>query len=457
VDAEHRPVAVASRSGRSLLAIVLLALALWCPQSASSATQAGLVVIPRPKAQLGLSYFKLAGAPGQMLNAGGIELRNLSASQLRISLAAVNGQTLSTLGSGYASPGAKPRGSTRWLHVGRRMVVLSPHRAAVVAVSVALPRTAAPGDYLSGVSIEALEQSTHSEPRKGIAIASVDRYVIGVESAVAGPRYPRLRITGVELQRQPTGLTILLLAHNFGNVILQHTFGRALVTDAHGTVAEVGLGPGTFVSGTAIAYPIATVGAHPAKGTVYRVRAYLLYPGGSTRVDSDVRAGNVAAPAQQPHEVASKARPHTASRNSTTTVVLLASLAALLLLAVVLLLVRKRRRSTRSALATVEAALAHSASSGQPVSLISVALPAGAGADGELVAAVRQRLRHADRLCRLEGGGLLVVAADTAPETAEAIAEDLRRQLERVNGGAGVVVTVLAPEDGASAAELLAR
>jgi LPXTG-motif cell wall-anchored protein len=437
--------------------MVLLALALWGSPPASSATQAGLVVIPRPKAQLGLSYFKLAGAPGQQLRAGGIELRNLSARQLRISLVAVNGQTLSTLGSGYASPTAKPLGSTRWLYVARRLVVLAPHRAAVVPVSVALPRTAAPGDYLSGVSVEALEQSTHSEPRKGIAIASVDRYVIGVETSVAGPRYPRLRITGVELQRQPTGLTILLLARNFGNVILQHTFGRALVTDGGSTVAEVGLGPGTFVSGTTIAYPIATVSAHPPKGTVYRVRAYLLYPGGSTRIDGDVRASKVAAPVKQPHEVGSKASSHSGSDSSATLVALLGALAALLLLAVGFLLVRKRRRSARPALAVVEAALAHSAVSGQPLSLISVTLPAGAAAGGELVATVRQRLRQADELCQLDSGGWLVVAADTTPETAEAIAGDLRRQLERVNGGVGTVVAVRAPEENVSAAELLAR
>ncbi len=445
------------RGGAWVLAGVLamvLAATLGVPQPARAGMQSGLRVVPRPSSQLGLSYFKLGARPGQTVHAGAIELRNLSAGTLRVALAAVNGQTLSTLGSGYASPVSQPQRSTRWLRVSRRLVVLAPHHSAMLPVSVQVPRNAAPGDYLSGVSIEALGQNVHSAPRKGIAIASVDRYVIGVEIAIAGPRRPLIRITGVELQHEPTGLTFLLKASNLGNVILQHTFGRALVTYGHLTVAEMGLGPGTFVTGTSIAYPVAVIHRQPRAGSVYRVRAYLLYPGGSARVDTNVRVGPAVAPAPQLRGGPAKRRKAAAAGPSARLLALAGALAVLLLAGVVLLLVR-RRRARRSPLRVLAAALAASRGSGQPVGLIAVTLPAGTAAGAQLLRTVRSRVRQADRLCRLPDGGVLVVAADTDRDTVEALAGDLRRHVERTRGGVSVAVLHVVGDP--SAAELLAR
>jgi len=448
------------RRGGSLLAAVLVAAGCGA-QPASSATQSGLVVVPRPSSRVGLSYFKLGTRPGQTLRAGAIELRNLSANRLRVAVAAVNGQTLSTLGSGYASPAAKPQGSTRWLRVGRRQIMLAPHHGESLPVLVHVPHNAAPGDYLSGVSIEALNQSAEGSSQKGVAIASVDRYVIGVEVSVAGPRHPLIRITGVELQREPTGLTFLLRARNFGNVILQHTFGRALITYGHLTVAELGLGPGTFVTKTAIAYPIAVIHKRPPEGSVYHISAYLLYPGGSARVDTNARVGH-AATLTPPLHKGGKPVPSAGSSGPSAKVLAAGgALIALLLLCIGLLILRRRRRGARSTLRALDAALQASRSSGEPVGVIAVRLPAGTAATSELMALVRSRLRQADQLCSLPSGGFLVVSADTTSETAAAMAADLRRQIERADSGAGapsgVVVEVLRPDSEAGAAELLER
>jgi hypothetical protein len=447
------------RRGGSLLAAVVVAAALCFAQPAGSATQSGLVVVPRPSSRLGLSYFKLGTRPGQVVRAGAIELRNLSASRLRVAVAAVNGQTLSTLGSGYASPAAKPQGSTRWLHVGRRQIMLAPHHGAALPVWVRVPHNAAPGDYLSGVSVEALNQGAEGSPQKGVAIASVDRYVIGVEVSVAGPRHPLIRITGVELQREPTGLTFLLRARNFGNVILQHTFGRALITYGHLTIAELGLGPGTFVTDTAIAYPIAVLHQLPPEGSVYHVSAYLLYPGGSARVDTNARVGHAATLTPQLHQGTRQVPLAGSSGPSAKVIAAGCALIVLLLLCIGLLILRRRRTGARSTVRVLDAALQASRSSGEPVGVIAVRLPPGTAATGELLALVRSRLRQADQLCSLTSGGYLVVSADTDSETAEALAADLRRQIERADSGAGapsgVAVEVLRADGEAGAAELL--
>src|SRR5439155_553461 len=69
--------------------------------------------------------------------------------------------------------------------------------------------------------------------------------------------------------------------------------------------------------------------------------------------------------------------------------------------------------------------------SGEPLSLISVSLVANGAAPGKLVSVLRSRLRHSDRLCRLDAQRFVVVAQDTDLQTADALAADLRRHLQR--------------------------
>jgi hypothetical protein len=249
---------------RRLLACALAVAGLGCAPAAHAAGARGLVVIPRPASSNGLSYFKLTTPPGTAAQAGTIELRNSSSRTLRVALAPVNGLTLDTLGSTYAPAGSRAGGSTRWLRVGARRVTLPPGRGAAVPVSVAVPATAGPGDYLAGVSIEALGQH-QSTARHGVSIASVDRYAIGVETSLPGARHPALGFTGAALEREPAGLTFLLDARNAGNVILQGVHGAVRVTRGGRTVLSRPIEPGTFVTHTRIAYPVPAFGEHHAE------------------------------------------------------------------------------------------------------------------------------------------------------------------------------------------------
>jgi hypothetical protein len=278
--------------GRGGALLVLAIAALSCTARPALSSPSGLVVIPRPTSQPGLSYFKLQATPGSVMRPGTIELRNPTSKRLRVALAHVDGETLGTLGSSYSPPGTRARGSTLWLEVGRRAVTLMPGASAVVPISVRVPSAVAPGDYLSGVSVEALDQRASSVAKKGLSIASVSRYAIGVEVSIPGPRHPLIQFTGAEIQRQPGGLTFVLRARNPGNVILQNVHGWVRVTRGARAVVSRPIGAGTFVTNTSIAYPVPAFQQRPSQGTRYRIVAWMRYAGGIARLDTNVTFGH---------------------------------------------------------------------------------------------------------------------------------------------------------------------
>jgi hypothetical protein len=287
-----------SPSAWALLALAFVATLCWAPP-ARAASSPGLIVIPVPASGPALSYFKLSVARGHAARAGTIGLRNPSSRTLRVVLAPVAGQTIDTLGSTYAPPGSRAQGPARWLRVGRRAVTLAPRQTTFVPVSVAVPPAARPGDYLAGVSVEALDQQTQSVKRHGVSIASTERYAIGVETSLPGARHPAIRFTGAGLRRQPAGLTFLLDARNSGNVILQGVHGAVRITRGGRLVLARSLGPGTFVDGSRIAYPVPAFGQTPPQGTRYLVAAVLYYPGGVARLHTAVVFGHREAVVQQ--------------------------------------------------------------------------------------------------------------------------------------------------------------
>jgi hypothetical protein len=279
--------------------MMVAAVGLYGAQPALSAPPSGLVVIPHPASQPGLSYFKLSAKAGSAVQAGSIELRNPSARWVRVVLTPVDGETLGTLGSSYAQPGSRPHGSTLWLRVARRAVALAPGGRVAVGVSVLVPPGAQPGDYLSGISVEALDQHSDSVKRHGVSIASVSRYAIGAEVTLSGPRKPLIQFTGATVQREPAGLAFSLLVRNAGNTILQGVYGGVRITRAGHLVVSRPIEAGTFVAGTAIAYPVTAFHETPPQGTSYRISAWMRYPGGIARLDTSVTFGHRQAVIQQ--------------------------------------------------------------------------------------------------------------------------------------------------------------
>jgi len=290
--------AAATRSLVAVLSVIAAAIALVAAQPALSASS-GLVVIPHSASGPGLSYFKLSTQPGSAVRVGTIELRNPTSARLRVVLTPVDGETLSTLGSSYAPPSARPHGSARWLGLSKRQATLAPGSEVVVPVAVFVPQVAQPGDYLSGVSVEALDQRAHTVKQDGVSIASVSRYVIGTEVSVPGARRPLIQFTGAAIHREPAGLNFTLLARNSGNAILQGVHGQVRITRAGHVVVSQPIEPGTFVAHTSIAYPVNAFRQTPTEGTHYGIDAWMRYPGGIARLRTTVTFGHRAAVEQQ--------------------------------------------------------------------------------------------------------------------------------------------------------------
>jgi hypothetical protein len=283
--------------------------ALACVGSSEASASPGLAVIPHPSSGHGLSYFKLSAAVGASVDAGTLELRNPTSRATRVSLSVVDGQTLSTLGSGYAPPGSPRHASASWVTLGAREVTVPSRSGLKVPVSVSVPAGSSPGDYLSGVSIQARDQAPQGLAKKGVAIASVERYAIGVEVVLAGPRTPAIRFTGAQLKREPAGLTFLLDARNTGNVILQGVHGHVRITRAGRTVLSQAIEPGTFITKTHIAYPLTTQQI-ATEGTRYRIEASLEYQGGRrATLDTYVTFGHRQATIQGRYTHATPATP----------------------------------------------------------------------------------------------------------------------------------------------------
>ncbi len=211
-------------------------------------------------------------------------------------------------------------------------------------VSIHVPHRAKPGDYLSGVSIEALNQRAQTVRRRGVSIASVSRYAIGVEVSLPGARHPLIRFTGAQIQRQPAGLTFLLLARNRGNVVLQGVHGQVRIARAGNTVISRPIEPGTFVTHTRIAYPVTAFHQTPTEGTRYAITAWMRYRGGIARLNTTVTFGHRQAVIQRQY-----AHGPAASGGGTAWWKIAAVVAVILYgLLTTALLLRRRSRGTRA-------------------------------------------------------------------------------------------------------------
>jgi hypothetical protein len=443
-----------ARSPRRAIALVLMSLAaaILLPGAAAAAAAGPSVIVKVHQASRVVSpYFQLTAAPGRRVRAGSLELVNPRGRSETVELDPVDAITTDTLGSAYALANAGRHGPATWLRLSRRTVSLAAHARKTVTVSLAVSNDARPGDYLSGVSVEALGQPRSATVGKGVAIGEIDRYAIGIEVRLPGARKPSVALTGAGVTREPAGLAFLLHATNKGNVILKDVHGWMRVTRGKRLVAATAITPGTFVSGTTISYPLRAQREQPAAGTSYRVRAAMYYAGRVARLDKQVVFSHAAAVAQQNY--GGRKLPHAQPPWRW----LFAGLAATIGLAGGGIVLRRHRRPLRrnAGVRLLERSLSNSAS--YPLSIALVR--AGDRASRTLPAVIRPRLRRADRLCDFGSDGLLVVCPGTGARAAVRLRDDLREQLTRhaPQAGSSVEIALATATDSVSATALLAR
>jgi hypothetical protein len=420
------------RTPSKLIAVLALAPAAGAFALAPAAVAApapAMTVTVHPASGVSSSYFTLSTRPGGFARAGTLELQNHHRQPVTVRLDPVGALTASTLGSAYREAGPSVAGQASWIVLPQRSIVLGAHATAKVPIGVNTPGGTAAGDYLSGISVEALGQKGQTRVRGNIAISSIQRYAVGLLVKVPGPRHSLIQLTGATIAREPAGLTFYLHARNGGNAILQNVRGRLLVTRGRRKVVRTAIGPGTFVTGTSIAYPLLAPREQPSEGAEYRVRAVMRYAGRVVRLDTRVRFGHKSAQTQQDFGGPPVRDP--AARDNARWALLAGAIAVFVSLAGLGLALLRRRRlpGPRAALRALDRALAAARASREPLSLVRVADMTDKPRMRKLAKVVRPGIRAADRLYRLSGSELLIVAPDTRAEAARAVGSEIDRHL----------------------------
>jgi hypothetical protein len=425
----------------------LVAGTLACPATSAAIGPPPMTVSVNSASGSTRSYFRVSARPGQIVPAGALKLQNPTDSAVTVLLDPVGGLTASTLGSAYKQRGSKPTGAASWVSLGLRRVSLAPHGKARVPVTVNMGSGTRPGDYLAGVSVQSAADSGDVQLQGNVAVSSVQRYAIGVEIRVPGPRHPHLRLTGVDLSREPSATTFSILGRNDGNAILQNVRGSATISDGSEVVARRNLGPGTFVTGTSIAYPLLFPKLQPREGASYRVRAYLRYRGGTARIDKVVSFGAVDAMRQQAY-----GGPNVDRRGGGVKLLLFWLITGLFAACLAALELRRLRSGEAALRRALPRQIADARAGGRPLSVVLVSA-AGAGPGLALRRSVRACTRQADRLYRFGESTLVVVSPDRAAQAGEALATEIRHQ---VDGKArGLTVIPVTGAEVSSAAEIL--
>lgn len=407
------------------LVVIAAALAAAFAPAAAAAPPPAITVAVHSASGAGSSYFSLTGTPGGPAHAGRLEIDNRRARRVAVRLDPVGALTASTLGSAYTAPGSAISRQAGWLQLPTRHVVLRPHGHVSLPVTSLVPGGTPAGDYLSGISVEALGQQRDVRMHGNIAISSEQRYAVGVLLSVPGPRKPLIRITSARVAREPAGLTFYLHSLNLGNSILKNVRGRLLITRGPRVVARTKIGPGTFVNGTSVDYPLLVPREEPREGAFYRVRAVMRYRGGIARFDNMVSFGHKAAEAQQDFG----GRPLSDGRSGIPIWLVVCAFGAAFAAALLALLIFLRRRRTWGpvvALRALEAAIA--AAGDEPLSLVRIVDVHDWTPARKLAPALRARLRPTDALYRLSKYELFVIVPGAHADAARILYADFRSE-----------------------------
>jgi Bacterial protein of unknown function (DUF916) len=423
---------------------VLCALAVWAVAFAATAAAAPpqLAVTVQQASGEPVSYLTVQSDAGARSAGGTVFVTNEDKHPVTVDIAPVSAETAANLGSAYALDNEQRRGAATWLRTSIQHVSLAPGESAEVDVAVDVPAQEADGEYLAGVSIEARGQGEGAGKDGEVAIASAQRYVVGVQVDVGSVRTPQLAFAGAEVKREPAGVTFLLEMKNPGNVILQNVEGRVEVERDGRRIASAPIGPGTFVTGTAIEFPVLAENEDPPEGTDYRVRAVARYEGGEATLDEVVTFGHEAAVRQEQFG----GRP--AAGDGFPWVTVGAGAIGLLLLA---LAAAHRRRSRDLPLPGWEGTIALIdrelvAPGAGPLTAIGIGpLPADPALRQTLLTALSGRMRVTDVLTEPVPGTVAIVAPNTSETAAIALIEDAQRLVGYVGGATRVVSRTAAP------------
>lgn len=202
------------------------------------------------------AYVKLTMRPGETKQVR-LELGNYGTAPAIARSYVANVYSMVNGGMGVGLSGEATSGTTGWLTYPPKTLQLDPRQSVPETMTVTVPATAAPGDYISAIVIEGDAGSSQSGDA---AFKQVDRQAVAVAIRVPGPLAPGLSLPTAVLRTTPGGVNYLDLGVvNRGNVHLHLGGTYALVDAAGAQIAGGRLAMDTVYSDTStvLAVPLA--------------------------------------------------------------------------------------------------------------------------------------------------------------------------------------------------------
>jgi hypothetical protein len=272
-----------------LFALCLLAV-LWSPSTtmaAGTAPSAGQVIL-QPSDQAGNQipgpgYFQITAAPGSSTQLYAI-VGNVGKTRFTVSIVPVDARSGVYGGVSYNLPQQKRKRVGAWIALSTSRVVVHPGRASVVAFTVRVPASTAPGQYVGGLTafVPAPRSGPPSGPhqRSGAIILQLRR-IVAVVVTIPGPAYGRFAVSRVNPKQRPDAVYLIAHIRNTGTILLK---GQGTLwmwkQGRKSPVLTKKLLLDTTVPQTTVLYPILWA-RHPANG-VYHVTIQVSWDGGHT-------------------------------------------------------------------------------------------------------------------------------------------------------------------------------
>jgi Bacterial protein of unknown function (DUF916) len=310
-------------------------------------------------------YFVYTAVPGAA-RTGSVIVSNVGKTAGSVRLFTADATTGQTTGTVYKTDAA-PTQSGTWTTLAQTSLTLAPGTHRKVAFTVHVPADAQPGQWVSGIAVEAKNASTsqQSGQKARVQIKVREVTIVAVQVNVPGPPVVQFTLGNVTTGGSKGFQKVFLHVSNVGNVLAKPTGAVTIYTAGGALVQTLPFKMDTFLPQTSIDYPILLKKALPAGD--YQASVRLRVPGfasGAAKVvtsspsftvsDADVKqVFSSSQPTQAPPTATTSSSSSSSSSLPTWAYAAIgAAILAVLVLLVVLLLRRRGRKTPMPATPT---------------------------------------------------------------------------------------------------------
>jgi len=160
-------------------------------------------------------YFEVSGAPGASVQLYAL-VGNIQSVTVKLSLVPVDATSGVYGGISYNLPKQPRKHVGAWVTLSSQGFRLPPQKARVVSIIVHIPSSAAPGQYVGGLTAYVPAPSG-----KSAIIVQLRRVVAIVVTVTGGPAFGRFTIGSIRPKHRPDAYYVVSHIHNTGTMLLK--------------------------------------------------------------------------------------------------------------------------------------------------------------------------------------------------------------------------------------------